>query len=61
MATFEVWKAIVKHTACLSALAFKADNPVQLMERLKVEFNVIWELIPLHIWQSNIDKYRQML
>lgn len=61
MATFEVWKAIVKHTACLSALAFKADNPVQLMERLKVEFNVIWELIPLSIWQSHITKFRQML
>ncbi|MGL6259774.1 STY4851/ECs_5259 family protein [Vibrio sp. WXL210] len=61
MATFEVWKAIVKHTACLSALAFKADNPVQLMERLKVEFNVIWELIPLSIWRSHIAKYRQML
>ena len=61
MATFEVWKAIVKHTACLSALAFKADNPVLLMERLKVEFNVIWELIPLSIWQSHIVKFRQML
>ncbi len=61
MATFEVWKAIVKHTACLSALAFKADNPVQLMERLKVEFNVIWELIPLSIWRSHIVKFRQML
>lgn len=61
MATFEVWKAIVKHTACLSALAFKADNPVQLMERLKVEFNVIWELIPLSLWRSHIVKFRQML
>ncbi|WP_192888781.1 STY4851/ECs_5259 family protein [Vibrio bathopelagicus] len=61
MATFEVWKAIVTNTTCLSALAFKADNPAQLMERLKVEFNVIWELIPLSIWRSHTVKYRQML
>ncbi|PMM98192.1 hypothetical protein BCT41_01940 [Vibrio splendidus] len=61
MATFEVWKAIVTNTTCLSALAFKADNPAQLMERLKVEFNVIWELIPLSIWRSHTVKYRKML
>ncbi len=61
MATFEVWKAIVTNTTCLSALAFKADKPSQLMERLKVEFNVIWELIPLSIWRSHTVKYRKML
>lgn len=61
MATFEVWKAMVKHTSCLAALAFKADNPVLLMDRLLVEFNVIWELVPLSLWRSHTAKYRQML
>ncbi len=61
MTTFEVWRAIVKDSSCLTALAFKADNPVLLMERLQVEFNVIWELIPLNLWQDNTIRYRQML
>ncbi|EKO3551157.1 hypothetical protein I2712_004135 [Vibrio fluvialis] len=61
MATFEVWKAMVNHTSCLAALAFKADNPLILLERFQVEFNVIWELIPIDIWKKHITTYRNSL
>lgn len=59
MATFEVWKSVVKRQDVLAALAFRFDNPIPLMSRLQSEFNVMWELIPLVTWKRVTHYYIQ--
>lgn len=61
MATFEVWKRLVNRKDMLAALALNSENPIGLMNRLQVEFNVIWELIPLKIWQISVSHYIQAM
>ncbi|MDT9120871.1 hypothetical protein RSW84_25890, partial [Escherichia coli] len=49
IATFEVWKALSKHSACLALLPFATKlNVEKILEVLQTEFSVTWELTPLH-------------
>lgn len=53
MLTFEAWKALSRHPACLTLLPFASNEEVEgLMHVLQTEFNVVWQLIPLKFWQQ---------
>lgn len=59
LATFEIWKSVVKRQDVLAALAFRFDNPIPLMSRLQSEFNVMWELIPIVVWKRISQNFIQ--
>ncbi|MCR9300774.1 STY4851/ECs_5259 family protein [Vibrio fluvialis] len=59
LATFEIWKSVVKRQDVLAALAFRFDNPIPLMSRLQSEFNVMWELIPIGAWKRVSQNFIQ--
>jgi hypothetical protein len=58
MLSFEAWKALSKHPACLTLLPFASKQKIEsIMHVLQVEFNVVWELIPLIYWQKARRQY----
>lgn len=58
MLTFEAWKALSKHPACLTLLPFASKQKIEsIMHVLQTEFNVVWELTPLKYWQKAKQKY----
>ncbi|GAK17669.1 hypothetical protein JCM19053_1303 [Vibrio sp. JCM 19053] len=59
LATFEIWKSVVKRQDVLAALAFRFDSPIPLMSRLQSEFNVMWELIPIVVWKRISENFIQ--
>ncbi|EKF9443162.1 STY4851/ECs_5259 family protein [Vibrio cholerae] len=61
LATFEIWKSVVKKQDVLAALAFRFDNPIPLMSRLQSEFNVMWELIPIVAWKRASQNFIQRI
>lgn len=62
LATFESWKALSKHPACLTLLPFATKQSVeQVLEVFQTEFNVVWELIPLQLWKEARCQYQRHL
>lgn len=47
LATFEVWKAVVKHTSALCMALFKFEMDQVFLGRIEAEFPVLWEFLPI--------------
>lgn len=47
LATFEVWKAVIKNTRVLSMALFKFEMSASFLGRLEAEFPVFWEFFPI--------------
>lgn len=47
LATFEVWKAVVKHTSVLCMALFKFEMDQVFLGRIEAEFPVLWEFLSI--------------
>jgi hypothetical protein len=62
MLTFEAWKALAKHPGCLALLPFATKlNLANVMQILQTEFNIVWELLPLKMWNKSFTLYKNHL
>ncbi len=57
LTTFQVWRDIAKNSAALALLAFRLENSVSIIDRLREEFNVLWEWIPMNIWHNAFNQF----
>ncbi|WP_017446217.1 STY4851/ECs_5259 family protein [Gayadomonas joobiniege] len=58
MLTFEAFKALARHPNCLAILPFATKlNTANVLQILQTEFNIVWELIPLSLWQHGQNLY----
>lgn len=57
LTTFEVWREIAKNREALALLAFRLENAVPVIDRLQEEFNVLWDWIPVRIWQKAFRQF----
>ncbi|AFT94988.1 hypothetical protein AMBAS45_07565 [Alteromonas macleodii str. 'Balearic Sea AD45'] len=54
LSTFEVWKALVKNPHCLTVALFRFEMNEEFIRALDREFSILWELIPISVWQQSI-------
>lgn len=47
LATFEVWRALVRHTRALAMALFKFEMEAKFLSRLEAEFPIFWEFLPV--------------
>lgn len=47
LATFEVWRALVKHPQALAMSLFKFEMSVEYLSRIENEFPIFWEFLPI--------------
>jgi len=59
MLTFEAFKALARNPKCLAILPFATKlNVAHVLQVLQTEFNVVWELLPLSMWQAGKKLYK---
>ena len=61
LATFEAWKALIKHSSALAMCLFKFEMDVNLISKIESEFPVIWELLPVHDLQRACQQCKDAL
>lgn len=59
LSTFQVWKDAILNSALLAAMAIQLDS--EILERLEEELPVMWELIPVSVWQNVLSSYQTNL
>lgn len=61
LATFEVWKAVVKHTGALYMALFKFEMDPVFIGKLETEFPILWEFLTIKGMQQSAGRYRAFL
>ncbi len=57
LATFEVWKAVVKHTSTLCMALFKFEMDQIFLGRIEAEFPVLWEFLPINEIKRSASRF----
>ncbi len=60
LATFEVWRALVRHKALCMAL-FKFEMDPVLLGRIESEFPILWEFLPIGDMQASARRFEAFL
>ncbi|WP_386697673.1 STY4851/ECs_5259 family protein [Lonepinella sp. MS14436] len=61
LSTFSIWKYLVKNTRALVLFMMKANDVDKAMKQFQEEFNVIWEIIPIDVWNEMFDVFKLSL
>ncbi len=61
LATFEIWRALVKHPGALGMALFKFEMDTELLLRLEAEFPVFWEFISIDVIRTAGLRFKSLL
>lgn len=61
LATFSIWKELVRNSEALVAFIVRSSDIEKVMEHFQNEFNVIWVLVPKHLWKNKLELLNQIL
>jgi hypothetical protein len=59
MATFDVWKVAVSEPRFLASLLMRNNDDI--LEKLELEFPLIWELVRLSEWEASLNQYKEKI
>ncbi|MHA6310055.1 STY4851/ECs_5259 family protein [Pantoea sp. S-LA4] len=61
LATFEVWRALVKHPRALAMSLFKFEMLAEYLNRIENEFPILWEFFPIFEIIDAAKRFKQFL
>lgn len=61
LSTFQVWKDIAEMPDVMLTLLFRFELDQELILRLKSEFGIVWELIPLPKWLASVQREKSFI
>lgn len=61
LATFEVWKSLMKHDGALVMALFKFDMEPEFLGRIETEFPMLWEFMPVSNLRRAAKVFRNFL
>ena len=59
LATFDIWVAAATNSRLLAAIALHLEPAA--IDRIQQEFPVVWELIPISVWEAVLNSYKDHL
>lgn len=61
LSTFLIWKELVRNSEALTTFVIRSSDIEKVMEHFQNEFNVIWSLVPKHLWKNKLELLNQIL
>lgn len=61
LATFEVWRALIKHPRALAMSLFKFEMLAEYLNRIENEFPILWEFFPIFEIINAAKRFKQFL
>lgn len=61
LASFEVWRALIKHPPALAMALFKFEMKAEFLSRIEAEFPVFWEFFPVRCLRAADRSFRTFM